>query len=545
MLTLRESLKLPILQDARVVAGAAGLERDIRWVYIVSVPDAANWLHGGEMVLTTMFNLPDAPDAQCELLRQLAEKGIVAVVITVGNILDQIPDYLRKAGDELDLPLIELSYETRFVDIAKSINERISEQNLDKFSRALNIQQRLTRLVLEGGGFWELAEMLADLVGHSISIENDRFEAIANKNIAEVDSARRYTILHGRTNPQLIEALEGEYLPRIRESLRPVYLPVMPNVGLEMERLLAPIVVHGDIYGYMWIIADVHALSPIDMMAIEIGATVAALLMLYQESLQAAEASLKGNLIAQLIEGDDSRQTVLSDQSLRYGVDLRQPCQLLMIGLRHGQPPQVANIYRSVNQILTQTEQDAVAAQFAGQVLVLVQANQDVNDLATTLAQRLSRGNGDMRIGISAVFSGADQVGAAHQQCNEVLEIAQRLSNQEKIQRFTELGYIHTLFKAGRPSLERNLQVPILRQLLAEKQADLFHTLETYLDAGGNSVQTADSLHIHRSTLNYRLARIRELCAVDLSSPGARINLQIALKLMRLFDDLPDESSST
>lgn len=536
---------MPILEDARVVAGAAGLSRDIRWVHTVSVPDAANWLHGGEMVLTTMFNLPEAPDAQCELLRQLAEKGIVAVVITIGNILDQIPDYLRKAGDELDLPLIELSYETRFVDIAKSINERISEQNLDKFSRALNIQQRLTRLVLEGGGFWELAEMLADLVGHSISIENDRFEAIANKNIAEVDSARRYTILHGRTNPQLIEALEGEYLPKIRESLHPVYLPVMPNVGLEMERLLAPIVVHGDIYGYMWIIADVHALSPIDMMAIEIGATVAALLMLYQESLQAAEASLKGNLIAQLIEGDGSRQTILSDQSLRYGVDLRQPCQLLMIGLRHTQPPQVTSIYRSVNQILTQTEQDAVAAQFAGQVLVLIQANQDVEALAATLAQRLSPSNGGMRIGISAIFIGADKVGAAHHQCNEVLEIAQRLRSQKQVQRFAELGYIHTLFQAGRPSLERNSQVPILRQLLAEKQADLFHTLETYLDAGGNSVQTADSLHIHRSTLNYRLARIREICAVDISSPGARINLQIALKLMRLFDDLPDESLPT
>lgn len=545
MLTLREALKLPILEDALVVAGSAGLARDIRWVHTVSVPDVANWLHGGEMVLTTMFNLPETPEAQCELLRQLAKKGIVAVVITIGNIIDQIPDYLRQAGDELDLPLIELSYETRFVDIAKSINERISEQNLDKFSRALNIQQRLTRLVLEGGGFQELAEMLADLVGHSISIENDRFEAIANKNIAEVDSARRYTILHGRTDPQLIEALEGEYLPKVRASLRPVYLPVMPNVGLEMERLLAPIVVHGDIYGYMWIIADVHALSPIDMMAIEIGATVAALLMLYQESLQAAEASLKGNLIAQLIEGDGSRQTILSDQSLRYGLDLRQPCQLLMIGLRHRQPPQVTSIYRSVNQILTQTEQDAVAAQFAGQVLVLVQANQDVDALAATLAQRLSRGNGDMRIGISAVFSGADMVGAAHQQCNEVLEIARRLRSQEQVQRFAELGYIHTLFQAGRPSLERNSQAPVLRQLLAEKQADLFHTLETYLDAGGNSVQTADSLHIHRSTLNYRLARIREICAVDLSSPGARINLQIALKLMRLFDDLPDESPST
>ena len=539
MLTLREALKMPILEDALVVAGATGLSRDIRWVHAVSVPDVADWLHGGELVLTTMFNLPDAPDAQCEFLRQLADKGIVAVVLTIGNMLDQIPDYLRRVGDELDLPLIELPFETRFVDIAKAINERISEENLDKFSRALNIQQRLTRLVLEGGGFWELAEMLADLVGHSISIENERFEAIANKNIAEVDSARSYTILHGRTNPKLIDALEGEYLPKIRETLRPVYLPVMPNVGLEMERLLAPIVVHGDIYGYMWIIADVHALSPIDMMAIEIGATVAALLMLYQESLQAAEASLKGNLIAQLIEGDGNRQTILSDQSLRYGVDLRQPFQLMMIGLRQAQPPQVTSVYRSVNQVLSQTDQEAVAAQFAGQVVVLIQANQEVDSLAATIAQRLSRRNGNFRIGISAVFSGADKVGAAHQQCNEILEIALRLRSQNQIHRFVELGYIHTLFHAGQSSLDLNTHVPILRQLLSEKQTDLFHTLETYLDAGGNSVQTAESLHIHRSTLNYRLARIREICDVDLSSSAVRINLQIALKLMRLFDDLP------
>lgn len=541
MLTLREALQLPILQDARVVAGAAGLAREIRWVHTVSVPDVADWLHGGEMVLTTMLNLPQAPAEQCELLRNLADKGIVAVVITVGNIIARIPDYLRQSAEALDLPLIELSYTTRFVDIAKAVNERISQQNLDKFSRALTIQQRLTRLVLEGGGFLELAEMLADLAGHSISIENERFEAIANKNIAAVDSARRYTILHGRTNPQLIDALEEEHLPRIRQSLRPVHLPVMPQVGLEMERLLAPIVVHGEIYGYMWIIADVHALSPIDMMAIEIGATVAALLMLYQESIQAAESSLKGNLIAQLIEADDSRQTILRDQALRFGLDLRQTYQLLMIDPRQAQPQLANSIYRSVNQTLNQNEPAAVAAQFASQVLVLAQADQDLEALAATLAQRLARVHGGARIAISAVFRGADQVGAAHQQCNEVLEIARRLRSREQVLRFAELGYVHALFQAGQPSLAGNAHVPVLRRLLAEKQADLFHTLETYLDAGGNSVQTADALRIHRSTLNYRLSRIRDICAVDLSSPGLRLNLQIAIKLMRLFDDLPDD----
>ncbi len=537
MLTLRDALQLPILDNAKVVAGADGLDRAIRWVYNAGAPNAADWLHGGELVLTTVYNMPESAAEQGEYLRQLADKGIVALVITIGMLVDEIPEYLRAIGDELGLPLIELPYQTRFVDIAKVINERISEENLDTISRALSIQQRLSRLVLEGGGFPELAEMLADQVGHSISIENDRFEAIANKNIAEVDSARRYTIEHGRTNPQLIAALEVEYLPKIRESLRPVQLPVMPELGLEMERLLAPIVVHGEIYGYIWIIADVHALSPIDMMAIEIGATVAALLMLYQESLQTAEASLKGSFMAQLIEGDGGRQTILSDQSLRYGVDLRLPYRMLLVSIRNGQPPTSTRAYRIINQVLAQCEAQAVAAQFAGQVAILSQADQDPQALARALIEGME---GGVAIAISSAMTGADKVGDAHQQCNEALDIAQRVNSARRVHHFDDLGYIHTLYHAGPASLSQNPQVPVLRELLKERQADLFNTLETYLDAGGNSVQTAETLHIHRSTLNYRLARIKDVCDVDLSSASTRLNLQIALKLMRLFDNIGD-----
>lgn len=538
MLTVVEALELPILKNAQVVAGHKGIHRPIRWVHTVGAPDGADWLNGGELVLTTMYNLPDTPDEQCEFVRKLSDKGIVGVIMTIGKLIEKIPDYLCEFADTLNFPLIEIPYEERFVDIAQTVNERLSEENMDNVSRALSIQQRLSQLVLEGGGFWELAEMLADLMGHSISIENERFEAIANKNIAEVDQARRYTILHGRTNPQLIEALEDTYLPKIRETLRPVYLPVMPEVGLEMERLLAPIVVHGEIYGYMWIIADVHVLSQMDMMAVEIGATVAALLMLYQESVQTAEASLKGSLMSQLIEGDANRETILTDQSLRYGVDLRSPYVMVVVEADNSQPRYVTRLYRTINQVLTQHELQAVAGQFAGQVVILIQANQAIQSLAETLVERLTAHNGGCRIGISTTFKEAINVKHAHLQCVELLEISQRLKSDEPIQYFADLGYIHTLFHAGIDSLHHNPYVPTLRQLLDEKQADLFNTLEAYLDAGGNSVQTAENLHIHRSTLNYRLARIREVCDVDLSSPTIRVNLQIALKLMRLFDDI-------
>jgi len=118
-----------------------------------------------------------------------------------------------------------------------------------------------------------------------------------------------------------------------------------------------------------------------------------------------------------------------------------------------------------------------------------------------------------------------------------VLHISQRLHLLGKTFYFDRLGYLHALYHAGPEALHDNPYVPGLRALLGEQQADLFHTLETYLDVGGNGVSTAETLHIHRSTLNYRLQRIAEIANVDLSDPVTRLNLQVAIKLLHLFEE--------
>jgi hypothetical protein len=64
----------------------------------------------------------------------------------------------------------------------------------------------------------------------------------------------------------------------------------------------------------------------------------------------------------------------------------------------------------------------------------------------------------------------------------------------------------------------------------SERQADLVHTLGVYLDHGGNYDATAAALHIHRSTLRYRLQRIRELSGHDLAHTDTRLNLHVAVR---------------
>lgn len=536
MLTVAEALKLEQFSGATIVAGRRGLDKPIAWVHIASVPDAPRWLRGGELVLTTGHNIPKTPVDQRQYIQDMADKGVVGLVLSIGRYVEHAPDDLRELADQNDFPLIEIPYEQPFIDIAKAANERIAEENMAMVTGALDIQQRLTQLVLDGGDLKQLAARMAGLLGQSISIENERFEILASANVAAVDEARRFTVSEGRTDPRLLAALEERgILPEIRTTLRPVYIPQMPDVGLELERILAPIVVHGDIYGYVWIIADDRPLTDLDSIAINIGATVAALMMLYQESVQSAEASLKGSLLSQLIQSEGGREAVLTDQALRYGVDLTGKYVLLLLESDERNTQRILQLYRRVNRLAGLYGWRAVVGQFAGEVLILTQADQNTRQMIEQIRAEVNGGL-TFRVGVSGTQRRAEDVGRAHQQCREVLLIARRLKDERAAVYFHELGYLHALYRAGKDSLDTNPYVPLVRRLLDAGEVDLFDTLEAYLDAGGNGVQTAETLHIHRSTLNYRLDRLKELCNVDLGDALTRTNLQVALKLLRLFE---------
>ncbi len=533
MLTVAETLELDELNGAQVVAGAAGLDRQVTWVHVTGVPDAPQWLNGGELVLTTAINLPQDPDDQRRYIQAMADKGVAALALAIGRYIDHAPANMREVAEANNFPLIEIPYQARFVDIARATNQRIAQQQMGMLERALTIHRTLTMLVLQGGDLSQLAVTLAGLVGQSVSIENERFEALASHNIADVDEARRYTLSEGKTDPRLVAALEERgILGEIRRTRRPVHLPQMPDVGLEMERILAPIVVHSNIYGYVWIIADDRPLSNLDNMAIEIGATIAALMLLHQEAIQGAEASLKGGLLSQLIEGERGREAILTDQALRYGVDLSQPFLVMLVEDTETASPRLLQIYRRINGLATAAKWRAVVGQFAGEVLILVSAKADIEQITESIHANV----GGVRISVSAVTRDAAHVGAAHSQCRDALTITGRLKDTRSTVRFDELGYLYALYRAGADSLAGNPYVRGLRKLAGEQQADLFNTLEAYLDAGANGVKTAEILCIHRSTLNYRLERIHEINTWDLGDPLLRTNVQIALKLLRLFE---------
>jgi hypothetical protein len=79
---------------------------------------------------------------------------------------------------------------------------------------------------------------------------------------------------------------------------------------------------------------------------------------------------------------------------------------------------------------------------------------------------------------------------------------------------------------------------PGVTALLDPRASTYRETLRCYLDCAGQAPQAAEQLHIHRTTLYWRLARAAELVPLDLHQGGDRLKLHLALTLADLTHPL-------
>lgn len=81
------------------------------------------------------------------------------------------------------------------------------------------------------------------------------------------------------------------------------------------------------------------------------------------------------------------------------------------------------------------------------------------------------------------------------------------------------------------------------RKLLAAGLSpEILSTLQAYLDCGGDAQHTANTLNIHRSTLYYRLGRVRSALDTDLSDGRLRAELHIGLRLQDMRQTIDENS---
>jgi len=147
------------------------------------------------------------------------------------------------------------------------------------------------------------------------------------------------------------------------------------------------------------------------------------------------------------------------------------------------------------------------------------------------------------RMGIEVLAAGsarvepsADDLAEAADRARTAMDLVFALPDLQPSQDFSRLGgwiLLHSV-----PAQRRLLASvsPAAEQLFGSGDPLQRETIETYLDAGGQTRAACELLHIHRTTLYYRLENMPTVVREALNDGMTRSTLHLALKLVRLWE---------
>lgn len=127
-ITVRNALEIGRLAEAKILAGAAGLDNIIRVVDIIDVPDAAIWFRKDSLLSTTFYALKDNLNAQLQILEDISKCGGAGLIIfSPERYITQIDQRLIQKADELSLPLLQMP-DCSYIDVIVPVMSRILDK---------------------------------------------------------------------------------------------------------------------------------------------------------------------------------------------------------------------------------------------------------------------------------------------------------------------------------------------------------------------------------------------------------------------------------
>ncbi|WP_347548602.1 PucR family transcriptional regulator ligand-binding domain-containing protein [Pseudalkalibacillus hwajinpoensis] len=123
--TVDDMLRRPHFKQARVIAGARGVQNPITWAHILELTQVKHLLNGRECVLTTGIGWGANLQHASTFINQLIEKDVACLCIEIGDYIKTVPNYVIETAEQHSLPIIIFESEVRFIDISQDINRLI------------------------------------------------------------------------------------------------------------------------------------------------------------------------------------------------------------------------------------------------------------------------------------------------------------------------------------------------------------------------------------------------------------------------------------
>lgn len=397
---------------------------------------------------------------------------------------------------------------------------------------------------MQAEGLQEIVDSLAERLQRSVAIDDRAIRLIvASRHFGDEDPVRIKSVL-GRDVPA-----------QIRDQVLALGIDRFDGPGrVELSgedlkpRICVPVRCNGLLLGYLWLMAD-DRLSDDDLADAAAVADLAGLLMYRRDlAVERRQVGLAA-LLRDLLSADEDARRQAEKELHEEGL-LREESSATVI---------VLHVVGSAGD--APAEQDAVESALAGFGAQLQAAYQSSvvtlprrDRLVVFVGSREERGNArvpelakrythDLTVmmrrrcvaGVGASVDALRDVHLSYEQAGVAARAAEFVPGLGDVLHWDALGVYALLARLAPTDIDMSVYPTAFMRLLHSRNARvLIGTVEAFLDCAGDVQSAAEILHIHRTTLYQRLARIEELTGLSLRDGGDRLTLHLAIKLGRM-----------
>ena len=111
----------------RLLTGSAGTLKRVRWIHMIEDLEAAGFINGNELIFTTGI-AGRGESWLLKLVQRLHENHAGGLVVNTGPHIREIPEAVKKYGEEHDFVLMEMPWDVHLVDVFKYISGLLLDQ---------------------------------------------------------------------------------------------------------------------------------------------------------------------------------------------------------------------------------------------------------------------------------------------------------------------------------------------------------------------------------------------------------------------------------
>lgn len=534
------------LLDANPEAGlvllnpGANLTRPVSGIDSSETPDIDQYVAEGTLLLTTAMVFRDDQSDFARMIEQLHHAGTAGIAIKLGRFITTVAPAVLKRASELDYPVFSIPSDTTLSIVYHRLQSHIWGAETRQLFAALDIQKRLTKMLLGSASLTELLSHLSRSLNRDVFYYDYFFDLYA---AGAPDAATRPDERLAAQVGVLLRSLHQHQPLSIIDEFK------LKTVQGELLCTVTPIETGAAYPSFLAILSESLAPEPFSSVIAEQAGTVFSFLAHNTRRLTEADWRSREEHFLKLLHLRPGADPALIDTrplSPTFALADLASYQLVAIGFDASKLPSylAERDHFALVQLWLAKETAAlgqhcvlIPLRSQGHFVLLVREPRSLLPLLLqTIADRLLEHLPlALRFGVGNQTNNLETLNSAYIEATTTLRRTLEDPSLPAVQFYSSEGIGELLQFAPEDHIQHYC-THILQSLAYpedEYLRSLRDTLEAYLDCQCDLTHTSKTLYVHRNTVRYRMTKIQNLLAQDLNDSDFTLQLRLAIFLSR------------